>query len=75
VTDAAIVGKHAGTTMLVTRFGVNPAKEIELTRRRFELNGIQVKGVVFNAIVKKASAYGYGSYRYCNYSYKSDNPS
>ncbi|WP_288365925.1 polysaccharide biosynthesis tyrosine autokinase [uncultured Marinobacter sp.] len=75
VTDAAIVGKHAGTTMLVTRFGVNPAKEIELTRRRFELNGIQVKGVVFNAIVKKASAYGYGSYRYYNYSYKSDNQS
>jgi tyrosine-protein kinase Etk/Wzc len=75
VTDAAIVGKHAGTTMLVTRFGVNPAKEIELTRRRFELNGVQVKGVVFNAIVKKASAYGYGSYRYYNYSYKSDNPS
>lgn len=75
VTDAAIVGKHAGTTMLVTRFGVNPAKEIELTRRRFELSGIQIKGVVFNGIVKKASAYGHGSYLYYNYSYKSDNQS
>jgi tyrosine-protein kinase Etk/Wzc len=72
VTDAAIVGKYAGTTMLITRFGLNPAKEIDLARKRFELNGVTIKGVVFNAIVKKASAYGYGSYRYYNYNYKSE---
>jgi tyrosine-protein kinase Etk/Wzc len=64
VTDAAVVGKHAGTTMLVSRFGMNSAKEIELTKRRFEQNGIDVKGVIFNAVVKKASAYGYGYYAY-----------
>ncbi len=64
VTDPAIVGKHAGTTMLVTRFGLNPLKEIELTQRRFEQNGIQVKGVIFNAVVKKANVYGYGYYNY-----------
>ncbi|MCM0612646.1 polysaccharide biosynthesis tyrosine autokinase [Marinobacter sediminum] len=64
VTDAAVVGKHAGTTMLVTRFGVNPLKEIEVTKRRFEQNGIDVKGVVFNAVVKKSSTYGYYNYRY-----------
>lgn len=67
VTDAAIVGKHAGTTMLVTRFGLNPAKEIELTKRRFEQNGIEVKGAIFNAVVKKASAYSYGGYAYYSY--------
>ncbi len=72
VTDPAVVGKHAGTTMLVTRFSVNPAKEIELTKRRFEQNGIEVKGVIFNAVVKKASAYGYGGYGYYNYEYKAD---
>ncbi|WP_417530267.1 polysaccharide biosynthesis tyrosine autokinase [Marinobacter lipolyticus] len=70
VTDPAIVGKHAGTTMLVTRFGLNPVKEIEHTQRRFEQNGIEVKGVIFNAVVKKASAYGYGNYGYYNYEYK-----
>lgn len=72
VTDSAIVGKHAGTVMLVTRFGVNPVKEIELTKRRFEQNGIDVKGVIFNAVVKKASAYGYGGYGYYNYEYKAE---
>ncbi|WP_417539793.1 polysaccharide biosynthesis tyrosine autokinase, partial [Marinobacter sp.] len=71
VTDPAIVGKHAGTTMLVARFGANPAKELELTKRRFEQNGIEVKGVVFNAVEKKASNYGYGGYGYYNYAYKS----
>ena len=71
VTDPAIVSAHAGSTILVTRFGQNHIKELELTRNRFEQNGIDVKGVVFNGVVKKASnAYGY--YGYYNYEYKSD---
>lgn len=71
VTDPAIVSAHSGTTLLVTRFGQNHLREIELTRNRFEQNGIDVKGVVFNGVVKKASnAYGY--YGYYNYEYKSD---
>ena len=72
VTDPAIVSAHAGSTLLVTRFGQNHARELELTRNRFEQNGIEVKGVVFNGILKKASnAYGY--YGYYNYEYKSSN--
>ena len=71
VTDPAIVSAHCGTTLLVTRFGQNHLREIELTRNRFEQNGIDVKGVVFNGVIKKASnAYGY--YGYYNYEYKSD---
>lgn len=71
VTDPAIVSAHAGTTLLVARFGQNHVREIELTRKRFEQNGTQVKGVVFNDIIKKASnAYGY--YGYYGYEYKSD---
>ena len=71
VTDPAIVSAHAGSTLLVTRFGQNHLREIELTRNRFEQNGIDVKGVVFNGVVRKASnAYGY--YGYYNYEYKSD---
>jgi tyrosine-protein kinase Etk/Wzc len=69
VTDAAIVGRHAGTTMLVVRFGRNPLKEVELTRQRFEQNGVELKGAIFNGVVKKASAYG--QYGYYNYEYKS----
>jgi tyrosine-protein kinase Etk/Wzc len=71
VTDPAIVSAHAGTTLLVARFGQNHVREIELTRKRFEQNGINVKGLVFNAVIKKAhNAYGY--YGYYNYEYKSD---
>jgi len=71
VTDPAIVSAHTGTTLLVARFGQNHLREIELTRDRFDQNGIDVKGLVFNGVVKKASnAYGY--YGYYNYEYKSD---
>ena len=69
VTDPAIVSAHTGTTLLVARFGQNHLREIDLTRNRFEQNGIDVKGLVFNGVVKKASnAYGY--YGYYNYEYK-----
>ncbi len=74
VTDAAIVGRQAGTSMIVTRFALNPAREIDLTIRRFAQNGINLKGAVFNGVEKRASAkYGYQGYGYYNYEYKSDN--
>jgi tyrosine-protein kinase Etk/Wzc len=74
VTDAAIIGGYGGTLLLVTRYGQNTVKEIAYTRQRLEQNGIDVAGVVFNGVVKKASnTYGYyGSYGYYNYEYKSD---
>ncbi|NVC64588.1 polysaccharide biosynthesis tyrosine autokinase [Vibrio sp. 05-20-BW147] len=69
VTDPSIVGSFAGTTLMVARFGQNTVKEIEVARSRFEQAGIEVKGVILNAIEKKASSsYGYGYY---NYSYGS----
>ncbi|WP_417315582.1 polysaccharide biosynthesis tyrosine autokinase [Cycloclasticus pugetii] len=72
VTDAALVGRLAGTSLIVTRFGMNPAREIEQTLLRFRNNGIEIKGAIFNAVEKKASAYGYGNYGYYQYEYKSD---
>jgi tyrosine-protein kinase Etk/Wzc len=70
VTDPSIVGALAGTTLMVGRFGMNTAKEIDVARHRFEMAGIEVKGFILNAVEKKASAsYGYGYY---NYSYESD---
>ena len=65
VTDAAIVARQAGTTLLVARHGVNPAKEVDVTRNRFAQNGIEVKGVILNAVERKAGRYyGYGNYGY-----------
>jgi tyrosine-protein kinase Etk/Wzc len=73
VTDAAIVGRQCGTTMIVARFGLNPIKELQVTKQRFEQNGITVKGVVLNAVERRASGYGYGyGYGYYHYEYKSD---
>lgn len=73
VTDAAIIGRQCGVTMLVARFGLNPVKELEVTKHRFEQNGITVKGVVLNAVERRASGYGYGyGYGYYQYEYKSD---
>ncbi|VVP36151.1 Tyrosine-protein kinase wzc [Pseudomonas fluorescens] len=72
VTDAALVGRQAGTSLIVTRFGINAAKEILVTKRRFEQNGIIIKGAIFNAVERKASAYGYGNYSYYQYEYASD---
>nr|WP_282156571.1 polysaccharide biosynthesis tyrosine autokinase [Vibrio diabolicus] len=71
VTDPSIVGAFAGTTLMVARFGENTVKEIDVARNRFQQSGIKVKGVIFNAIEKKASSsYGYGYY---NYEYSSNN--
>ncbi|WP_460136617.1 polysaccharide biosynthesis tyrosine autokinase [Pseudomonas sp. S1_E04] len=73
VTDAAIVGRQAGTNLIVTRFGMTPTREIELTIRRFAQNGISLKGAIFNGVKRRASAnYGYSNYGYYHYDYKSD---
>lgn len=72
VTDAALVGRLAGTSLIVTRFGLNPVKEVEQTLQRFRNNGVEIKGAIFNAVEKKASAYGYGNYGYYQYEYKSE---
>lgn len=71
VTDAAIVGRLAGTVFLVARFAVTAAKEVEITQRRLEQNGIEVKGVILNAMERRAAGYYGGSYGYYQYSCQS----
>ncbi|GLP96892.1 polysaccharide biosynthesis tyrosine autokinase [Paraferrimonas sedimenticola] len=69
VTDANIVGHLCGTNLMVTRFGINPLKQVEVAQRRFEQNGVDIKGVIFNGVEKKAGGYGY-EYGYYSYEYK-----
>ncbi|EIW6516961.1 polysaccharide biosynthesis tyrosine autokinase, partial [Escherichia coli] len=69
VTDAAIIGRYVGTTLLVARFEVNTPKEIDSSIKRFEQSGVPIKGCILNGIVKKASSYySYGYHQY-GYSY------
>lgn len=53
VTDAAIIGHYAGTTLLIARFEQNTTKEIEVGFKRFEQSGVMVKGCILNGVVKK----------------------
>jgi tyrosine-protein kinase Etk/Wzc len=70
VTDAAIVGRMAGTTLMVVRYGVNTMNEVEASLSRFEQNGIDVRGVILNSIFRRAN--GYQDFGYYEYHYKSD---
>ncbi|HGW5561685.1 TPA: polysaccharide biosynthesis tyrosine autokinase [Klebsiella pneumoniae] len=72
VTDAAIIGHYAGTTLMIARFEQHTTKEIEVGFKRFEQSGVMVKGCILNGVVKKASSYyGYG-YSHYGYSYTDD---
>lgn len=72
VTDAAIIGSYVGTTLLVARFELNTPKEIEVSIKRFEQSGVQIKGCILNGVQKKASSYyGYG-YSHYGYSYTNE---
>jgi tyrosine-protein kinase Etk/Wzc len=66
VTDASLVGRHAGTSMMVGRFGQSTVRDIDVARRRLQQNGVTLKGAIFNGVIRKAStaeydcaAYGY----------------
>ncbi|HAI05662.1 MAG TPA: tyrosine-protein kinase, partial [Pantoea sp.] len=55
VTDASIIGKLAGTSLMVARFETNTTKEVDVSFKRFAQNGIEIKGVILNAVVRKAA--------------------
>lgn len=66
VTDAAIVGRHAGTVLLAARFAVTPMAELEAAIARLRQAGVVVNGILLNGVEQNAG-YGYG-YGY-NYGY------
>jgi len=77
VTDAAIVGRLVGTTLLIVRYRVSSVKEVQQTIRRFAQNGVNVIGCVLNGLELGGRGYGY-KYGYYTYEYKStrsDDPS
>lgn len=67
VTDAAIIGKSAGTSLMVARFALNTPREVEASIKRFTQSGVDIKGVILNAVVRRAAnfySYGYELYNY-----------
>lgn len=71
VSDAAIIGRHVGATLIVARAGKHPIQELEQAVKRLNHAGVQVKGFVFNDLdtERQRYRYGYKGYVY-RYSYK-----
>ncbi|MBA2778683.1 polysaccharide biosynthesis tyrosine autokinase [Billgrantia kenyensis] len=68
VTDATIVGKVVGTSLMITRFQVTTQKEVEAALRKLETAGVRVRGAILNGIERRlAKQYGY---QYYSYSYR-----
>jgi tyrosine-protein kinase Etk/Wzc len=68
VTDAALIARHAGVTMLVIRAGKHPMREIVMSLRHLSRAGVRVHGIVVNDVkldrgLGRRSAYHY-QYKY-----------
>ena len=59
VTDASIIGSYCNLNMMVSRFDLSSSKEVLAAKNRFNLNGVDISGVIFNAIERKTSSYYY----------------
>jgi tyrosine-protein kinase Etk/Wzc len=65
VTDAALVGRHAGVNLAVVRAGTHPMREIGAAAHWLEQNGVSVKGVIFNGVPRsRTGRVASGIYQY-----------
>ena len=66
VTDAAILGQQAGTTIIVARYGLTTEQDIENCVVRFANSNVVVKGAILNGVEKSGNNYyayeAYNSY-------------
>ncbi len=68
VTDASIIGRIAGATLMVIKAGEHSMGDLQLSVKRFKQNDVEIKGMILNDISMNSSAYGY-NYAYEKYSY------
>jgi tyrosine-protein kinase Etk/Wzc len=62
-TDSSVIGKHAGTTLLVMRHGRHSATELHESVRLLASAGVEINGVVLTDVPARSSAHGtYSSY-------------
>ncbi|WP_418646691.1 polysaccharide biosynthesis tyrosine autokinase [Thauera butanivorans] len=66
VSDAVIVGRLTGATLLVARAGRHPIGELDQAVKRLEQGGVSVKGFVFNGLdlQRQRHRFGYQGYQY-----------
>jgi len=62
-TDSSVIGKHAGTTLLVMRHGQHSETELRESMRLLGSAGVEVNGIVLTDVPQRTTAYGtYSSY-------------
>jgi tyrosine-protein kinase Etk/Wzc len=72
VTDASIIGRLVGATLMVVKAGEHSITELELSVKKFKQNDVNIKGIVLNDLTINSSSYGY-NYAYEKYSYERTN--
>jgi tyrosine-protein kinase Etk/Wzc len=60
VTDATLIGKYAGTTLLVVRHGRHPLNEIIETAKRMRNGGVAMRGVLLTDVPQEGAFLGSG---------------
>jgi tyrosine-protein kinase Etk/Wzc len=70
VTDSTVIGKYAGTTLLVVRYARHPIAEISEAAKRLETGGVTLKGVLLTDVPPAMPMLG-GSYNGGYYGYES----
>ncbi|CAD6524830.1 polysaccharide biosynthesis tyrosine autokinase [Paraburkholderia metrosideri] len=60
VTDSTVIGKYAGTTLLVVRHGRQPLHEIVETAKRLRNGGVAMRGVLLTDVPQEAAFLGSG---------------
>ena len=69
LTDASIVGRRCGMTLVVIEAGQSSMREVVETCRRLSQTGTKVSGIVFNKVPSNGGVYGYGSSMNTYYNY------
>lgn len=59
ITDSSVVGKYAGTSLLVVHSGHNTGKEVEMSLKYFKQNDVEISGIVLNGVEAKSNYYYY----------------
>ncbi len=67
-TDGVIIGRQAGLTLMVARYGKTNLNELALAHNRLKQAGVNVLGVVFNDVQREG--HRYDAYQY-GYQYRS----
>ncbi|MBA3662142.1 MAG: polysaccharide biosynthesis tyrosine autokinase [Gammaproteobacteria bacterium] len=70
VTDAAIIARYASGNFLVLASDTHLVSEIELAIKRFDSNGVEIKGVIFNFSKEQKGIYRNGNIPTYQYQYE-----